>query len=230
MSLELISFELCPFVQRSVITLLEKNVNFKITYIDLANPPSWFLEISPFGKVPVLKAEDQIIFESAVINEYIDEVTPPSLMPQKPIDKAINRAWIEFASEMLNLQYQLSIANNQLEFDETESKLLINLNKLEEIIKSKSDNQDQSDLFFNGNKLSLTDAAFAPLFLRFELLFKYIPNEIYEDKPYIQKWSKSLLKQVSVSHSVKDDFETKFFEYIRDSSQFMEQQLNTSKT
>ena len=40
--IELISFKLCPFVQRSVITLLKKGVEFKITYVDLANKPDWF--------------------------------------------------------------------------------------------------------------------------------------------------------------------------------------------
>ena len=49
--IELISFKLCPFVQRSVITLLKKGVEFKITYVDLANKPDWFLAISPLGKV-----------------------------------------------------------------------------------------------------------------------------------------------------------------------------------
>jgi len=121
--MELISFDLCPFVQRSVITLLEKKAPFKVTYIDLAKPPKWFLEISPFGKVPVLKAEDQVIFESAVINEYVDEVTPPRLMPEKPITKAINRAWIEFASELLMLQYQMSIAASQKDYEESENRL-----------------------------------------------------------------------------------------------------------
>ena len=48
--IELISFNLCPFVQRSVITLLKKGIDFKITYIDLANPPEWFLDISPPGE------------------------------------------------------------------------------------------------------------------------------------------------------------------------------------
>ena len=70
---ELISFKLCPFVQRSVIVLLEKEAPFDITYIDLSNPPDWFKAISPMGKVPVLKVDDTVLFESAVIMEYLDE-------------------------------------------------------------------------------------------------------------------------------------------------------------
>ena len=221
MALELISFDLCPFVQRSVITLLEKKVDFKITYIDLAKPPGWFLEISPFGKVPVLKAENQVIFESAVINEYLDEVTPPALMPELAITKAINRAWIEFASELLTLQYKLSVASNQQEFDESESRLLINMEKLE--------NQLDHGEFFNGDNISLVDTAFAPLFTRFELLFRYIESEILEDKPKIQKWSKALTNRESVINSVNKDFEEKFLTYVQNTSQFMRQKMGLTK-
>ena len=77
MSLELIGFKICPFVQRAVITLLRKDVPYKVTYIDLSSPPVWFNKISPFGKVPVLKInEQQVVFESAIIDEYLDEAYP----------------------------------------------------------------------------------------------------------------------------------------------------------
>jgi glutathione S-transferase len=101
MALHLISFKTCPFVQRAVITLKHKDIDFDITYIDLADPPDWFLEMSPLKKVPVLKVDDEILFESAVINEYLDEITGGDLQPKDPLARAKNRAWIEFASNML---------------------------------------------------------------------------------------------------------------------------------
>lgn len=55
--LTLISFPLCPFVQRAIIALNEKGAEFDVVYIDLANKPDWFQKVSPFGKVPVLKVE-----------------------------------------------------------------------------------------------------------------------------------------------------------------------------
>ena len=110
--IELISFNLCPFVQRSVITLLKKGVDFKITYIDLADKPDWFLKISPLGKVPVLRYGDEVLFESAVINEFLDEITPGSLLPSLPLEKAKQRAWVEFSSGALVDQYLMSVAKN----------------------------------------------------------------------------------------------------------------------
>ncbi|MES2034183.1 MAG: glutathione S-transferase N-terminal domain-containing protein, partial [Pseudomonadota bacterium] len=55
--LTLISFPLCPFVQRAIIALEEKKVPYDVVYIDLTNKPDWFLKLSPLGKVPVLKVE-----------------------------------------------------------------------------------------------------------------------------------------------------------------------------
>jgi len=75
MSIELISFKTCPFVQRAAITLGYKKVEHEVTYIDLADPPDWFLDISPLAKVPILKVDGEILFESAVINEYLDDIT-----------------------------------------------------------------------------------------------------------------------------------------------------------
>ena len=55
--LHLISHHLCPYVQRAVIVLDEKNIPHRRTYIDLADKPAWFAALSPLGRVPVLQAE-----------------------------------------------------------------------------------------------------------------------------------------------------------------------------
>ena len=78
MSLKLVSYKACPFVQRVAITLQYKGVDYDIEYIDLGTPPDWFLAISPLKKVPILIVGDTVIFESAVINEYIDEAYQPT--------------------------------------------------------------------------------------------------------------------------------------------------------
>src|SRR5918992_3647184 len=86
--LTLISHKLCPYVQRAVIALNEKGVPFERIDIDLANKPDWFLKLSPLGKVPVLVVEqdgrEQVLFESAVIAEYLDETLAPRLHPTNP--------------------------------------------------------------------------------------------------------------------------------------------------
>ena len=89
---KLASFDVCPYVQRSVITLQEKGVPYEIEYIDLNNKSEWFMQLSPLGKVPILIIEDTVIFESATINEYLDEIAPGrKLQPSDPLQRAHNR-------------------------------------------------------------------------------------------------------------------------------------------
>src|SRR3954462_4526325 len=100
--LKLISHKLCPYVQRAVIALTEKGIEFERIDIDLGNKPEWFLAISPLGKTPVLQVGDQAIFESAVILEYLEETQLKPLHPGDPLTRAEHRAWIEFGSTILN--------------------------------------------------------------------------------------------------------------------------------
>ena len=119
--LRLISFPLCPYVQRAAILLLEKGVEFERVDIDLANKPDWFLKLSPLGKVPVLVVEqdgrEQVLFESAVIAEYLEEVLEPKLHPADPLEKARHRAWIEFASATLADLYGFYTAPDRETFE-----------------------------------------------------------------------------------------------------------------
>src|SRR4030095_11471453 len=79
--LTLVSHGLCPYVQRAAIALDEKGVAFERIDIDLENKPDWFKAISPLGKVPLLKVDDVVIFESAVIVEYLEDTQPHPLHP-----------------------------------------------------------------------------------------------------------------------------------------------------
>ena len=76
-----------------MITLNYQGIEHQMVFVDLDDPPRWFLDISPMGRVPVLRVDGKtVIFESAVINEYLDDVTPPSLHPADPLERALNRA------------------------------------------------------------------------------------------------------------------------------------------
>jgi glutathione S-transferase len=200
MKLELVSFKLCPFVQRSVITLLEKGHDFQIAYINLDDPPQWFKDVSPLGKVPVLQVGEEVLFESAVINEYIDEITPPSLHPQNPLMKAKNRAWIEFGSELLMAQFRFVMSQDKNSYETNLKELQEKLQRLETVL--------SGGTFFNGEQFSLVDTAYAPLFMRLELLKQWANLDF--NLPKIQRWSAALLAKESVQKSVVDDFANLF--------------------
>ena len=116
MKYEIVSAKTCPYVQRVMILLEEKGVEYTHTTIDLKNKPAWFKQLSPLGKVPLLKLlVGRVLFESQVINEYLDEVEAPELNPLDPVTKAENRAWIELISgSIMNFGgYYGSVAKNK---------------------------------------------------------------------------------------------------------------------
>ncbi|ALG66960.2 glutathione S-transferase family protein [Beggiatoa leptomitoformis] len=213
--IELISFNLCPFVQRSVITALYKHIPVNIKYIELDTPPAWFLDISPLGKVPVLTAEGQIIFESAVINEYLDEISPPSLHPATAIRKAHNRAWIEFGSSLIVSQYYLATANTLENKDKYQAEVLEKLATVERVLQAKP--------FFNGEQFSLVDAAFAPIFMRLMLLAKYLPFDIYQQTPKVHDWANTLLALDAVQKSVVPTFADLYTNFLKKSGSYLVQ-------
>ena len=183
---KLISFKLCPFVQKAVLTLLYKGIEFDIEYIDLENPPEWFLKISPLGKVPVLQVGDQVLFESSVIVEYLDEVNAPSLHPADALTKAQNRSWMEFGNECLMNCFNLIVAPKQEEFDNQRAALVNKLAQLE----NRLDNQP----FFNGDALSLVDLSFVPFFQRLTYIDEVTPGLFdAERQPKVNQWAQVLL-------------------------------------
>src|SRR4051812_3460014 len=102
MNIELYSAILCPFAHRTRLTLAEKGLEARLIEINLRNKPHWFAALSPHGKVPLLKVGADCIWESAVIDEYLDEAFPqPALLPRDPLTRARVRAWIRFADTRL---------------------------------------------------------------------------------------------------------------------------------
>lgn len=218
MAYQLISFVLCPYVQRSVITLKEKGVPFDITYIDLQNLPDWFAAISPMGKVPVLRVDDgRVLFESAVINEYLDETNPPPLHPQDPWRRAHNRAWIEFGSNLIGRQYRLLVATDEAAFNREKEGLLADLRYVEQ--------QLGEGPFFNGSAFSLADTAYAPLLMRLEIIERRHPQDLLARTPKIAIWSDALLARPAVRESVVADFEQRFADYFAGQGSFLGQYL-----
>lgn len=97
--IKLYSARACPFAHRTRLVLAEKRLEFELIEIDLANKPAWYRDVSLHGKVPAIEHAGQRIVESAVINEYIDEVFPtPALLPKAPAQRALARIWIDFAN------------------------------------------------------------------------------------------------------------------------------------
>lgn len=209
MKLEIISAVLCPFVQRSIITLRYKNANFKMTHIDLKNKPQWFQDISPLGKVPVLRVNEQTtIFESAVINEFVDETIGEPLMPQDPLKRALERGWIQFGAELFGLHYLMTLEQNPLELESKVNKLFTDLGKIESLL--------SEGPYFHGTRFSLIDTSWAPLFMRLFLSPFLEKDPRWSSIPKVRQWGLELLQVPAVQQSVVPDFSNLFLDYCRE--------------
>ena len=166
MTLHLISHNLCPYVQRAVISLCEKGVTFERTYIDLANKPDWFLEISPLGKTPILLVNGVPIFESAVILEYLEETQANPLHPGGPLKRARHRAWMEYGSATLN-----DIAGFYSAPDE--QALAVKAKALRDKF-LRLEGELGAGPYFSEDRFSLVDVVFGPVFRYFNT-FDQIP-------------------------------------------------------
>lgn len=203
-------------MQRAVITLIQKNVEHEVTFIDLADPPDWFLEISPLGKVPVLKVDDEVLFESAVINEYLDEITGGELQPKDPLERAKNRAWIEVASNMLGNSYMMKTATDRESYEKYRDLLISQLHRVE--------NRLGDGPWFNGETFTLADTAFAPLFMRDAVGDHRFSVIDAATMPKLDAWAKRLLALPAVKNSVVADFETLYLKSIEKANGYFWQQ------
>jgi glutathione S-transferase len=80
--------------------LHEKGIDFDVHEVDLRNKSEEFLSVSPYGKVPVLAVNGTSLYESNIVNEYLDEVyESPKLMPENPEERALVRSWMAFADD-----------------------------------------------------------------------------------------------------------------------------------
>lgn len=220
MDLHLVSFKTCPYVQRSVITLKEKDVPFEITYIDLADPPAWFHEKSPLGKVPILlttqDGTERVLFESAVINEYVDEVTPGQLMPADPWQKAQARAWIEFGSQCLMDYYHAVMAPDQAAFEEHRDALVQKLGRLQDRLEGP---------FFLGDSFTLADAALAPLLMRLEELDKAGLGFEFSGFPRLREYMGRLGGSSSIQQSLVPEWRELLRRDVKRSGSYVGQQM-----
>ncbi len=193
MNLTITSFKLCPFAQMAIIVCNKNNIKADIKYINIMSPPDWFVKISPTGTVPLLQVDDNIIFESSVIIEFLNEISSYDMHPQDRVLKALNRSWISIGSSLFGELFSIISTNDE----DTFSKAKNNINaKLAKTMAVKKDAK-----FFNDNNFSLVDVAFAPFFMRLKWINNWT-NNVLAVPSEISKWQDNILTESFVIKSV----------------------------
>ena len=123
--------------------LHEKGINFDVHEVDLSNKSEEFLSVSPYGKVPVLRVNGTSLYESNIVNEYLDEVYgSPRLMPENPEGRALARSWMAFADDyffpsVFGVRVGLQRGYSEEQIREAKEKLDDALSRLEHQLESK---------------------------------------------------------------------------------------------
>lgn len=221
-ALTLVSHHLCPYVQRAAISLAEKRVPFERIYVDLGNKPGWFETISPLGKVPVLVVEDgrkeNVIFESAVILEFLEDTQPHPLHPEDPVERARHRAWIEYGSAILAAIWRFYSANQESELAAQAAELSAMFDRV------------QAELaqghWFGGDRFGLVDAVYGPIFRYFDAFDRIGQFGILEDKPRLAAWRARLAKRPSVRGAVSRDYPDRLWRFLEDRNSALSAQMS----
>ena len=194
-------------MQRAVILMRAKEVEFEVTYVNLRDKPEWFLEISPHGKVPVLKVNDEILFESNAIAEYLEEMVEPRLHPADPIKRARNRAWTDFTPDFSSALGSINYSKTQEDMEKAIAEAPKRLQRVEQAL---ADERGNDGPFFNGAELCLVDAAYAPFLQRYRFIDRLLGNDVLKDFPLINAWADALLSDERVTGAVPPNFEEEF--------------------
>ena len=206
---ELISNYLCPYTQRAAIVLAEKGLAYERNYIDLAAKPEWFTKLSPLGKVPVLRFGAAVVFETAVICQFIEEVTPvPPMLPGEPLARAQHRSSAEMASAMLADVFAFYTAPESAAFDRKRLDLQVRFGWLE--------TQLANGPYFSGGTFGLADAAFAPVFRLFATFERVGDFGFFKGLTKVASYRAALAARASVQQAVVPDYAQRFVRYLRE--------------
>lgn len=153
--------------------------------VDLKNKPQDLLDLNPYAKVPVLVDGAGVIYESAIINEYLDETFPElPLLPRNALQRAKARIWVDFLNSRIHPA--ASDITHDREPDRARQRLQQHVDTLENELIGKQ---------FIVGEYSLADVSFIPFYAR----RKRYGVTIEDNYPHLKRWGEELLARPAVA-------------------------------
>lgn len=191
----------CPFGKKVRIVLAEKELEFDSVTVDLAKGQQRsdeFRRLNPFGKVPVLVDEGSVVYESSIINEYLNDEYPhePELLPEDSGERARIRLLVDFADRAFTLPVMaLEREAKAAEKDEARAAAA-----REAVTKGlQMLNRELAGREFLAEDFSLADVAFAPAVLMLGQVGVTIDPELTN----VIAWKARLLERPSIANLAK---------------------------
>lgn len=197
--IKLYDFLPCPFGQKVRIVLAEKSLSYELVAVDLAKGEQRrpeFLRLNPYGRVPVLVDEDTVVYDSTVINEYLDDEYPdPPLLPRIEFSslRARARLFEDFADTSFTPQVgQLMVEMAKAE-SERDGSRVTRLHQTVERVLDYVNRELQSQHFLAG-ELSVADIGFVPRLL----VLKDLGIDAGAGRSNVDAWLRRLMERPSV--------------------------------
>ncbi|KAM6600327.1 hypothetical protein CsatA_019936 [Cannabis sativa] len=147
----------CPFSQRVLMTLEEKNVPYQMHLINLSHKPKWFLQVNPQGKVPVVKFGNKWVPDSDVIVGILEKKYPkPSLTTPPQFTSVGSNIFSNF----------VTFLKSKNSSDGSEQALLTELKALEKHLKAHGP-------YVAGKKVTAVDLSLAPKLFHLDVALEY---------------------------------------------------------
>ncbi|WAR12156.1 SEPIA-like protein [Mya arenaria] len=207
--LRLYSMHCCPYAQRTKMVLLHKGIDHETVNIHLQDKPEWFLEkITPIGKVPTIQLDDRIVFDSVIVNDYLDAMYPETkLNPDDPYQLASDRMLLEKYGKFIGAFYKVMLSH-------TEDKEDIE-NMFSALDGFELDVKKRGTPFLGGDKPKMVDLNVWPHMMRIPHLAYSFNNpevELSPDRfPAVTSWINNMGKVPAVQQTNLDKDHYKLF-------------------
>ena len=207
--IKLYDFLPCPFGQKVRIALAEKGLSYDLVQVDISkgeNRHPDFFRLNPFGRVPVLVDEDTTVYDSTIINEYLDDEYPePPILP--PVGSSALRARARRLEDFADTQFTPVVGQLMAELGKADAERSAErLQSLNQRVERALDylNQELAGQQFLATDFSVAEIAFIPRLL-------VLPNlgiEAGTNRPNVDGWIKRLLERPSLRNlqGVTTDF------------------------
>jgi len=159
--MQLYSGTTCPFSHRCRFVLYEKGMDFQVIDVDMYNKPEDLAVMNPYNRLPVLVERDLVLYESNIINEYIDERFPhPQLMPADPVMRARARLMLFNMEVELFSQIEALESGKEKQVDRAKQQVQDRLIELAPVFTKTK--------YMLGDDFTMLDVAIAPLLWRLD--------------------------------------------------------------
>lgn len=187
--LRLYSMRLCPFAQRTRLVLVHKNIPHEVVNINLKYKPSWFLEKNPVGLVPVIEYKGDVICESSICDEFLDEHYDQSaLLPDSSFKRAHSKLLMHNFDKTVVPGFYGMLSRYPEKREKALEKLFSAFQTYETTL------QNQKTRYFQGNACGMADFHFWPWFERIPAIEQlngreFMPKETY---PALNQWVQNM--------------------------------------